>query len=242
MLAGCLFSHHSRFLYGSAAIAEPGVSTRTSRGATLAPGTDSVLFKREFHQAIKSGAITVTYRAWQRVRVKVGNRYRLDPDGVLEVDEVREMPVAEITEAAARGCGFASRDGLIRQLIPVGAGDCATVFEVRFRYLHDPRAVAVDVSADVTEDALRGLSTRLRNMDARSRCGPWTGATLALIDANPRVAASHLAPRLGLETAPFKRNVRRLKGLGLTISHDVGYTLTSLGARVHRDGVASVPG
>ncbi|MCY4485189.1 MAG: hypothetical protein OXC12_20150 [Spirochaetaceae bacterium] len=201
-----------------------------------------MLFKREFHQAIKSGAITVTYRAWQRVRVKVGNRYRLDPDGVLEVDEVREMPVAEITEAAARGCGFASRDGLIRQLIPVDADDCATVFEVRFRYLHDPRAVAVDVSADVTEDALRGLSTRLRNMDARSRSGPWTGATLALIDAYPRVAASCLAPRLGMETAPFKRNVRKLKALGLTISHDVGYTLTSLGARVHRDGTASVPG
>ena len=64
----------------------------------------------------------------------------------------------------------------------------------------------------------------------------WTGATLALIAANPRVAASRLAPRLGLETAPFKSNVRRLKALGLTISHDTGYTLTSLGVRVLREG------
>ena len=195
------------------------------------------MFKREFHQAIATGAITVTYRVWQRARVKVGNRYRLDADGVLEVDEVRETPVAEITEAAARACGFASRDILMRQLIRAGARDRAdTVFEVRFHYLRDPRAAAVDVSADVTEDTLRGLLARLHNMDARSRTGPWTGATLALIDANPRVAASRLAPRLGAETAPFKRNVRKLKALGLTISHDVGYTLTSLGARVLRQG------
>ena len=68
------------------------------------------------------------------------------------------------------------------------------------------------------------------NMDARSRTGPWTAATLSLIDANPRVAASRLTPRLGMETAPFKSHVRKLKALGLTISHDTGYTVTSLGA------------
>ena len=195
-----------------------------------------MLFKREFHQAIKSGAITVTYRAWQRARVKVGNRYRLNADGVLEVDEVRETPVGEITEAAARACGFASRDALLWQLTRAAGVRADTVFKVRFHYLHDPRAAAVDVSADVAEDALRDLLARLRNMDARSRTGPWTGATLALVEADPRVAASRLAPRLGMETAPFKRNVRKLKGLGLTISHDVGYALTSLGARVLREG------
>ena len=89
-----------------------------------------------------------------------------------------------------------------------------------------------DVSADVAEDALRDLLVRLRNMDTRSRKGPWTGATLALIDANPRVAASRLAPQLGLETAPFKSNVRKLKALGLTLSHD---QTQRQGHRLHPD-------
>ena len=80
----------------------------------------------------------------------------------------------------------------------------------------------------------RALLGRLQNMDARSRAGPWTGATLALIDARSRVAASHLAPRLGMETPHFKSNVRQLKGLGLTISYGTGYGLTSLGARHRR--------
>ena len=196
-----------------------------------------MLFKGSFHEAIASGAITVTYRAWKSARVKVGNRYRLNAEGVVAVDEVRETAVTEITDAAARASGFASRDALLKHLFPARAGDpAATVFEVRFHYLPDPRTPVTDVPADVSADALHGLLGRLRNMDIRSRTGPWTGAALALIDANPRVAASRLAPRLGMETAPFKRNVRKLKALGLTISHDTGYTLTSLGTRVLRDG------
>ena len=196
-----------------------------------------MLFKQSFHQRIASGAITVTYRSWQRARVKVGNRYRLNAAGVVAVDEIHETPMAEITDAAARACGFTSRDALLRQLVPAGAGaHPATVFEIRFHYLPDPRNPVTDVSAEVAEDALRDLLGRLRNMDTRSRTGPWTGAILALIDANPRLAASRIAPRLGMETAPFKSNVRKLKALGLTISHDTGYTLTSLGARVLREG------
>ena len=196
-----------------------------------------MLFKYSFHQAIASGAITITYRGWKSARVKVGNRYRLNAKGVVAVDGIRETAVTEITDAAARAGGFGSRDALLRQLFPPRAGDpAATVFEVRFHYVPDARTPVADVSADVTEEVLHDLLGRLRNMDSRSRSGLWTRAALALIEANPRVAASRLAPRIGMETAPFKRNVRKLKTLGLTISHDTGYTLTSLGARVLREG------
>ena len=54
------------------------------------------------------------------------------------------------------------------------------------------------------------------------------------------IAASRLAPRLGMETAHLKSNVRKLKALGLTISHDTGYTLTSLGRRVLREAQAPI--
>ena len=196
-----------------------------------------MLFKHSFHEAIANGAITVTYRAWKSARVKVGSRYRINAAGVVAVDGVCRVAVHRITETAALACGFTSRDALLRHLRPAGAGHPPeTVFEIRFHYLPAPRIPVADVSADVAEDVLQDLLARLRNMDARSRAGPWTGATLALIDAHPRVAASRLAPHLGRETAPFKSNVRKLKALGLTISHDTGYTLTSLGARVLREG------
>ena len=71
--------------------------------------------------------------------------------------------------------------------------------------------------------------TRLDNFDRASRSGPWTREVLALIAANPARRAPDLAAELGRETAPFKIDVRKLKGLGLTISHPVGYELSPRG-------------
>ena len=66
-------------------------------------------------------------------------------------------------------------------------------------------------------------------MDRLSKHGPWTRQTLELIAQNPPTAASKLAPMLGRDTRAFKADVRKLKKLGLTVSFEVGYELTSLG-------------
>ncbi|MFZ0014256.1 MAG: HTH domain-containing protein [Acidimicrobiia bacterium] len=59
--------------------------------------------------------------------------------------------------------------------------------------------------------------------------GPWTGEFLCLIRDNPHVRAQDLADRLGLDKTVFKNDVRKLKGLGLTISHSPGYELSPRG-------------
>ena len=53
--------------------------------------------------------------------------------------------------------------------------------------------------------------------------------TLDLIRAHPQRRAPDLAGMKGRETAPFKIDVRKLKGMGLTISHLVGYELSPRG-------------
>ena len=58
---------------------------------------------------------------------------------------------------------------------------------------------------------------------------PWTKKTLALIEKQPRIAASKLAAKLGRETAPFKADVVKLKKLGLTQSFEVGYEIAPRG-------------
>ena len=50
-----------------------------------------------------------------------------------------------------------------------------------------------------------------------------------MIGANETVRAPDLAASVGLEVPRFKRRVRQLKGLGLTISLDVGYLLSPRG-------------
>ena len=53
-----------------------------------------------------------------------------------------------------------------------------------------------------------------------------------LIDLNPTVRAPDLAARVGRETADFKKDVRKLKELGLTESLAIGYLLSPRGQAV----------
>jgi hypothetical protein len=44
------------------------------------------------------------------------------------------------------------------------------------------------------------------------------------------VVSKELAASRGVELLPMKADIRKLKALGLTISHDVGYELSTRGA------------
>ena len=76
------------------------------------------------------------------------------------------------------------------------------------------------------------MTGRLRRLDAGSRHGPWTRTVLELIRDRPEVRAPDLAASLGRETQPFKRDVRKLKELGLTESLERGYRLSPRGRAV----------
>ena len=65
--------------------------------------------------------------------------------------------------------------------------------------------------------------------------GPWTEATLAAIAARPATRAADLAADLGRERLEFKRDVRKLKALGLTLSLEVGYRLSPRGQAYWRE-------
>jgi hypothetical protein len=55
-----------------------------------------------------------------------------------------------------------------------------------------------------------------------------------MIEAQPGVRAPELAASVGMETQPFKTDVRKLKNLGLTESLRVGYRLSPRGEALLR--------
>jgi hypothetical protein len=65
---------------------------------------------------------------------------------------------------------------------------------------------------------------------------------LELIAAQPEVRAVELAAELGQEKLPFKRDVRKLKELGLTESLNPGYRLSPRGRAVLRELTGERPG
>jgi hypothetical protein len=189
-----------------------------------------ILFQKRFHAGIVSGDVTLTFRAWPSARVKPGGRYRCHPIGVVEVDDVAAVRVAEITDADARRAGFADAAELIAYIEEVKPDARAReVFRIRFHHGGDGDRVGAALDADLDDVEVQALREKLEAMDARSASGAWTTKTLALIAKHPRVAASKLAPHLALETKAFKANVVKLKKLGLTQSFEVGYELSPRG-------------
>ena len=97
----------------------------------------------------------------------------------------------------------------------------------------DPR-VALRADAALSDAALSdadraALDQRLARLDG-ARGAAWTLEVLRLIADRPGVRAPDLAAGLGRETLAFKRDVRKLKELGLTHSLEVGYELSPRGA------------
>ena len=189
-----------------------------------------MLFQQRFHDRIRSGEIRCTVRLWQRPRVKVGGRYALGT-GAVVVDRVFETRLDEVTPALARRCGFASL-GDLRKTAKHGAGE--RVFVVDFHYDSEASARPTPATGPVAADELAKLVQRLEAMDRRSRSSEWTLATLRAIEARPGVLAAKLARSLGRPRDEFKRDVRKLKGLGLTFSLEVGYRLTPKGEALLR--------
>ena len=186
-----------------------------------------LLFKKPFHEGLSNGSITLTYRRWTRAHVRVGGRYRCHPIGVLEVDEVSIVTVSSITAADAGKAGFATRDALVAYLAELGPlTEETTITRVLLHHGGDGDRVEHALVADLTPEEIEALRTKLAKMDKGK---PWTKATLAIIEKNPRVAASKLAVMLGRDRDELKIDIRRLKKLGLTQSFEVGYEVSPRG-------------
>jgi hypothetical protein len=184
-----------------------------------------VLFRRRTLDGILAGEITVAFRRWDRPRARAGGRQRTVV-GELAIDSVERVPRSAITAADARRAGHASRAELLRELD--ARGD-APIWRIEFHWAGEDPRLALRERADLTPDELAALRERLERLDAASAHGAWTRATLELIAQRPEVLAAELAATLGREKHPFKRDVRKLKELGLTQSMPVGYRLSPRG-------------
>ncbi len=181
-----------------------------------------MLIRRAELEAILAGRIDLAFRRWDRPRLRAGTQMRT-AIGLVEVTAVDEVAITAIGEAEARRAGADSRDELLGRL---ARHPERRVFRIGLRFAGaDPR-IALREQSDLTDAEHARLVDRLDRLDRASRHGAWTRATLAAIDGRPATLAAELAHELGRETLAFKRDVRKLKELGLTESLATGYRLS----------------
>lgn len=192
--------------------------------------TDTVL------DGIVTGRIDTLFRRQKRPTVKAGGTLRT-PRGVLAILDVTAIDRADITSDDARRAGLGSVAEVVASLDQRPDG---SDYRIRVRPGGEDPRVSLRDQDDLTDDDVASIAARLDRLDRFGRDGPWTRATLRLIADRPHVRAPELAASVGRETAPFKNDVRKLKELGLTISHSPGYELSPRG-RVVLDRLTSVP-
>ena len=182
-----------------------------------------MLFRTRDLEAIFAGRRTLAFRRWKRPTVKVGGQVRTQM-GLVGIDSIEPIEPADVTDAEAVEAGYQDAVGVVA-MFEAQEGQC---YRIR---LHpagpDPRDALRE--APPTPDEIERIATKLRKLDGAE---PWTVAVLDLIRARPGIVSTSLAQAIGLPRDEFKERVRKLKGLGLTISLDVGYRLSPRGEAV----------
>ena len=89
-------------------------------------------FSPELRDRVLAGDITVSFRLWQRPRVKPSGRYRVGP-GEIEVDSIELLPFAAVTAADVHESGEPDRETLRRRAAHAGPiGDGTLVYRIEF--------------------------------------------------------------------------------------------------------------
>lgn len=183
-----------------------------------------MLLRKPVLDAIVAGEVDLAFRRWKRPTVKTGGTLRT-PVGMVEIRSVQRIDLGDIDEDSARRAGV-TYDELIGFL---GAKDEGEIYRVELGAVVPDPLVALREDDDLQCDVITAIGERLDRLDAASSRGPWTRQFLTLLADNPHVRAQDLADGLQLDKPTFKNDVRKLKALGLTISHSPGYELSPRG-------------
>ncbi|MGW4095918.1 MULTISPECIES: hypothetical protein [unclassified Mycobacterium] len=185
-----------------------------------------MLLDRPTADGIADGTISLVLRRWDKPRAKPGGTQRTQA-GTIRIESVTEHPGGyRVSTAQARAAGYPDAATAQAQL---DRRPAAHTYLVAVSYLGPDERPDLAADDTLTDADIQLIDARLDRWDTASGDGAWTRRYLTMIAANEAVRAPDLAARVGLEVPRFKRRVRQLKGLGLTISLDVGYRLAPRG-------------
>ena len=183
-----------------------------------------MLLNRDTAEGIANGSITLVLRRWDKPRAKPGGTQRTVA-GTIRVDDVTEHPGGyRVTAAQARAAGYPDAKSAQQDL---DRRPAEHTYVITVSYLAPDERPDLAADDELSAADVEAITARLDRWDAATE--PWTRPYLEMIGANEAVRAPDLAARVGLDVPRFKRRVRQLKGLGLTISLDVGYRLSPRG-------------
>ncbi|MDF3821931.1 ASCH domain-containing protein [Leptospira sp. 96542] len=187
-----------------------------------------MLFKDEHLKGIKAGKIKICFRIWNQNKIKVGSEINTN-QGIIKIKSIQIVNKDEISERDAKLAGFTSKDSLLITLKPFNKNVKGKIYKIEVAFhSEDPRIFLRNQKLNQNNEQM--ITSKLERLDKVSRNGHWTKKILLTIKNHPKQNASELSKITGFEKEWLKLNVRKLKNIGLTISHPAGgYEISPLG-------------
>ncbi len=198
-----------------------------------------MLFRKDTLEQIAAKRVTLAFRRWRKPSIKVGGTLTTAA-GVLAIEAVDKVAMTRIAQSDVKRAGYPSRSALLKELAKHPGSD---VYRVAFHLKGaDPR-IALRQDGRLTKAEMKSVLAALKTLDESSERGPWTASMLRLIDKYPARRAPDLAASQRRDPLAFKRDVLRLKQLGLTESLEIGFRLSPRGRAVLAEinGVVAAP-
>jgi hypothetical protein len=189
-----------------------------------------MLFRENYLQDLLAGKVSLAFRKWKRASVKKGSLLKTYI-GLVEVTDVGKITLEDISEKQAVLAGYADRRALEEELSRIPEGE---LYRIGLRYHSPDPRISLRSKTSLGPEEFQEMRQKLQRLDTLSKNGPWTIKVLTAIRENPQLISTALARKTGFERMWLKLNVRKLKNLGLTISHEIGYSLAPLGEFVLR--------
>jgi len=187
-----------------------------------------MLIKAVHLQGIKSGTIKLAFRSWEKPAVKEGTLLKTFI-GLVKVVSISTVKESQISKKEIKDAGFENQEQLLKSL---RQNESNKIYKIELCYHSEDPRIELRENAALTESAYAELKDKLIRFDKSSKQGLWTKKVLLSIKDNPKLRAIDLAKLTGFEKQWLKLNIRKLKNLGLTISHEVGYELSPLGKAI----------
>ena len=183
-------------------------------------------FKQKYHEAIKSGKITVSFRDWKTLNVQKNKIYKSLNLGLLKVLDVSFKKLADIPLSEIQKSGFRSfqdfKENFEESARRTVDFKIESAVKVEFEYLGDDIQNKKRLMGKVTPMELFEIRQKLMVLDEKSESHAFVKLLLLLEKTGP-LKIEDIEKSIKIAPDVIKMNIRKLKELSLVSSNSKRY-------------------
>lgn len=193
-------------------------------------------FKQKYHEAIKSGKITVSFRDWKTLNVQKNKIYKSFNLGLLKVLDVSFKRLADVSLIEIQKSGFKSlqdfKEGFEESARRAVDFKMESAVKIEFEYLGEDIENKKRVMGKVTPMELFEIRQKLMSLDEKSESKSIVKLLLLLEKTGP-LKLEDIEKSIKIAPDAIKLNIRKLKELSLVSSNSKRcYSITPLSLKI----------